>query len=370
MSTATLVDSAIDPIAEKATPKATSEQNQTVGTDAIAHYVGDLAETLNDAIHQINDVNSNTHLLALNARIEAARAGSLGAAFSVVAEEMQHLSAATAKIAEGMATRTKSDIDHLLEIIGSSIRGGRLSDMALTNIDLIDRNLYERTCDVRWWATDSSLVDALTAGTPDAYEYASHRLGVILSAYTVYHDLVLCDLDGNIVANGKPNEFASTGKKVERAEWFRSAKQTSHGDEYGFETAHHSDLVNGHSVLGYSCGVREGGQARGKLLGVLGIFFNWEEFAQTIMDQSPLSDTEKNNTLCCICNDAGLILADSRGHQLDAKLDLENQQQIFAEKKNYVLDRYEGKPACIAHAQAPGFETYSTGWHSLVIQTM
>ena len=370
MSTATLVDSATDPTSAQATPKATSEQNQTVGTDAIAHYVGDLAETLNDAIKQINDVNSNTHLLALNARIEAARAGSLGAAFSVVAEEMQHLSAATAKIAEGMATRTKSDIDHLLEIIGSSIRGGRLSDMALTNIDLVDRNLYERTCDVRWWATDSSLVDALTAGTPDAYQYASHRLGVILSAYTVYHDLVLCDLDGNIVANGKPNEFASTGKNVERAEWFRSAKQTSHGDEYGFETAHHSDLVNGHSVLGYSCGVREGGQACGKLLGVLGIFFNWEEFAQTIMDQSPLSDTEKSSTLCCICNDEGLILADSRGHQLDAKLGLENQQQIFAEKKNYVLGQYEGKPACIAHAQAPGFETYSTGWHSLVIQTM
>ena len=30
----------------------------------------------------------------------------------------------------------------------------------LTNIDLIDRNLYERSCDVRWWATDSSVVDA------------------------------------------------------------------------------------------------------------------------------------------------------------------------------------------------------------------
>ena len=27
-------------------------------------------------------------------------------------------------------------------------------------IDLIDRNLYERTCDVRWWATDSAMVAA------------------------------------------------------------------------------------------------------------------------------------------------------------------------------------------------------------------
>ena len=350
--------------------KASSKDNQSTGTDAITHFVGDLSDTLNEAIDEINDVNSNTHLLALNARIEAARAGNEGAAFGVVAEEMQHLAATMSKIASSMANRTKSSIDHLLEVIGSSVRGGRLSDMALTNVDLIDRNLYERTCDVRWWATDSSLVDALTAGTPEAYQYASHRLGVILSAYTVYHDLVLCDLDGRIVANGKPDEFASTGKTVEYAEWFRSAKNTSHGDEYGFETAHHSDLVNGHSVLGYSCGVREGGQARGKLLGVLGIFFNWEEFAQTVMDQSPLSDSEKLSTLCCICNEEGLILADSRGHQLDTILDLENRQQIFDAKKNYLLGKYEGKAAFVAHAQAPGFETYTTGWHSLVIQTL
>ena len=346
------------------------DEDNTVGTDMIANYVGDLSDALTDAINQINDVNANTHLLALNARIEAARAGASGAAFGVVAEEMQQLSSTTAKIANGMATRTKGAVDHMLEVIGSSIRGGRLSDMALTNIDLVDRNLYERTCDVRWWATDSSLVDALTLGTPESHQFASHRLGVILSAYTVYHDLVLCDLDGRIIANGKPSEFQSIGTVVDQSAWFRSAERTNDGDQYGFETAHRSSLVNGQSVLGYSCGVREGGLANGKLLGVLGILFNWEEFAQMIMEQSPLSSTEKSRTRCCICDDQGKILADSRGHQLSETLELEDREQIFAEQKNYVLGRYNGQTACIAHAKAPGFETYSTGWHSLVIQTI
>ena len=347
-----------------------NEENKTVGTDIIANYVGDLSDALTDAISQINDVNANTHLLALNARIEAARAGASGAAFGVVAEEMQHLSSTTAQIASAMATRTRDSIDHMLDVIGSSIRGGRLSDMALTNIDLVDRNLYERTCDVRWWATDSSLVDALTLDTPESHQFASHRLGVILSAYTVYHDLVLCDLNGRIVANGKPDEFRSTGSIVDDAAWFRSARKTSDGDQYGFETAHRSSLVGGRSVLGYSCGVREGGQANGKLLGVLGILFNWEEFAQMIMKQSPLSNAEKSQTRCCICDDHARILADSRGHQLDEVLELDDLDQIFSEPKNYVLGKYEGRSACIAHAKAPGFETYSTGWHSLVIQTM
>ena len=30
-----------------------------------------------------------------------------------------------------------------------------MDNLALNAIELIDRNLYERTCDVRWWATDS-----------------------------------------------------------------------------------------------------------------------------------------------------------------------------------------------------------------------
>ncbi len=30
--------------------------------------------------------------------------------------------------------------------------GERLVDLALNAIEIIDRNLYERSCDVRWWA--------------------------------------------------------------------------------------------------------------------------------------------------------------------------------------------------------------------------
>ena len=81
---------------------------------------------------------------------------------------MQALGAKTSSIADELANATSRSIDDLLDLIGSSVRGTRLSDLALTNIDLIDRNLYERTCDVRWWATDSSLVEALENPTPES----------------------------------------------------------------------------------------------------------------------------------------------------------------------------------------------------------
>lgn len=340
------------------------------GAAALQAIVGNLAGTMDAAICEIGDINFSTQLLALNARIEAARAGAAGAAFGVVAEEMQTLSGKTSNVAEELSKRSRKNIGALMDLIGSKIRGTRLSDLALTNIDLVDRNLYERTCDVRWWATDSSLVDALSEHNQESYQYASKRLGIILDAYTVYHDLVLCDLKGRVVANGRPQSFSSQGKTVSDAPWFVQAMASRSGDEYGFETAHRSALVADRSVLVYSCGVREGGNASGKLLGVLGILFNWEDFAQTIVQEVPLSEAERKLTRSVLCDDRGRVLADSTGKQLIDEIRFAEMDDLFTKKKDFIMTKHQGKPACIAHAQAPGFETYSTGWHSVIIQTV
>ena len=51
------------------------------------------------------------------------------------------------------------------------------------------------------------MVDALTQKSDGSLQFACQRLGVILNSYTVYLDLVLADLDGNIVANGRPDQL-------------------------------------------------------------------------------------------------------------------------------------------------------------------
>jgi hypothetical protein len=335
---------------------------------SFAELLGNLSQSLNTAIGEIRDINTNTKLLSLNARIEAARAGVAGAAFGVVAQEMQGLSGKTAQAAESLANQTKRVIDELVHVLGTKVRGTRLSDIALTNIDLIDRCLYERTCDVRWWATDQSVVDALTEPTPESRRHASQRLGVILNAYTVYYDLVLCDLSGRVIANGRPQEYKSVGMEQAGENWFRDAATSRSGDEFGFQTAHRSRLVDGKMSLVYSCGVRHEGNANGKLLGVLGIVFNWEALAQTIMANAPVAEEEREVTRCVITDGDGTLLADSWGKQLQESLGLPELSQILAERKNFVTGDYRGQKCCIAHALAPGFETYSTGWHSLVIQ--
>src|SRR5690606_6843768 len=74
---------ATTPAPELAEPMATAlsapERDQQEGTETIEGYVAELEATMSGAIREINDINANTHLLARNARIEAARAGSAGA---------------------------------------------------------------------------------------------------------------------------------------------------------------------------------------------------------------------------------------------------------------------------------------------------
>ena len=84
-------------------------------------------------------------------------------------------------------------------------------DVRELDIDLIDRNLYERSCDVRWWATDAAVVAATQDPNPAALAHASQRLGQILDSYTVYFDLVLADLDGTVIANGRPRQYQNGG---------------------------------------------------------------------------------------------------------------------------------------------------------------
>lgn len=336
--------------------------------DRVVQVVKQLAATMNAAIGEIREINENAKLLSLNARIEAARAGASGAAFGVVAQEMQALSNNTANVADDMANKTQRSIEELIGIIGGNVRGARLADIALNSIDLIDRNLYERTCDVRWWATDSAIVDALENPNDTTADYAARRMGVILNAYTVYFDLVLCDITGRIIANGRPNHYASIGRNESKALWFTRAMATRNGNEFAFQSAHHSELVGNQPALIYSSTVRRNGEANESVLGVLGVVFNWSALANAVLANASLDQVESQKTIRLLMDRDQNILASSRALQPGFRLQQATLDTIFRSNKGYCHDDLDGKQVCIGHAKSPGFETYATGWYSILIQ--
>ncbi len=148
--------------------------------DDILRLAYEVSRVSEEKVDLIDTVMRQTTLLAINARIEAARAGTSGAAFSVVAQEMGAVARDISRIAQDLRGAIAGNIEKL-EGVGTELRrefrGARFTDLAHNAIEIVDRNLYERSCDVRWWATDSAVVDAASDGASSAVlDHAGDRL--------------------------------------------------------------------------------------------------------------------------------------------------------------------------------------------------
>jgi len=340
----------------------------------IAVLAQSINQRLGESIGAIEEVNDDIHVLSINAKIQAARAGTAGAGFAVVADEVRKLVSRTQGITTNLQVQVERTLTELMamnETLSHRVRGQRLAQVATTAIDIVDRNLYERSCDVRWWATEDALVRALTHRTPQNLRQASRRLGVILDSYTVYLDLVLCDLEGRVLANGRPDRWVSSGLDMGQREWFLSARKTTSGEDFGFEGVHESSLVGGKTVLVYSCVVRKGGETRGDPVGVLGIVFDWEALGTVVSQraaQTLATETDRMVNVA-ITYPNGTVLAASDPTWKGTAIALAGQEGL-EDKKTGFFDGPGpgGKPVLGGFAISAGFETYRTGWRAIALE--
>jgi methyl-accepting chemotaxis protein len=89
---------------------------------------------------QLDGVNNTTNMLALNARIEAERAGASGIAFRVVADEVRELS----KVTQGLATSMRGELKGLMD----GIAHGHTTLQRVATIDLSDNILAKERLEV------------------------------------------------------------------------------------------------------------------------------------------------------------------------------------------------------------------------------
>jgi len=343
-----------------------SDKLERVELKDIADITAEVRDLASEKTRSIRQVTGQMKILALNAMIEATRAGEHGAGFSVVAQEVRSVGGSIEGVAaelEADLARRIIDLQHRVEVMADQAQGERLVDLALNAVELIDRNLFERTCDVRWWATDAAVVDAAQDPSPAAVDYACRRLGVILNAYTVYLDLWLCDPDGNIIANGRPDSYAVIGRNVAHEPWFRRAADLRSGDDYCVGNVGVQPLLGGAQALTYCASVREGGEVNGKPLGILAIHFEWEPQARAIVEGVRVSEEERDATRVMLVDADSRVIASSDGSGiLSERLPL----QTDGKRSGHYRD---SDGATIAFHATPGYETYAgLGWYGVIAQ--
>lgn len=333
--------------------------------NSILRLAYDISEMTRDKVGMIESITRQTEILALNARIEAARAGAAGAAFGVVAEEMGNVSSGINRIAKGFredVERHTQSIEEAGTAMVTEFRGQRMTDLALNAVEIIDRNLFERSCDVRWWATDSAVVAAAEAPQDTQRQtYASSRLETILRSYTVYLDLWIADRDGRVIATGRPDRYpAALGTDVSQSDWFRQAMRTRSGDEFTVADIQRNSGLEDAAVATYATAIRRDGKQEGEVLGVLGIFFDWAPQALDVVQGVGLSDEERERSRVMLLDANHRVIADSRG---EARLD--EQYPIAPQGRERGFDTNAER--LVSFAETPGYETYrGLGWYGVI----
>ncbi len=309
-------------------------------------------------------ITSEITILSLNASIEAARAGEAGRGFAVVATEVKNLAAQAAEASKelGKIRAETSELDRRF----TEQECDRLSEKAQTLVQFIVRNLYERTADVRWWATDEALVQALETKEQASVRRAGQRLALINRFYTVYLNLVLVGADGTVVACSQPDKYPKVvGSDVSKVSWFRKTMATTSGEQYAVDDIGYDPLHNNKLTAVYAAAVRKDGRTDGKIIGALGVVFDWDNQSRIIVQKEPsFSESEWKRTRVLLLDRELRVIAasDDRGVLQPFALKHQGKQRGY-----YVNDDHE----VTAFARTIGYQEYDgLGWYGVIIRKL
>lgn len=318
---------------------------------------------------KVQDDKESIQLISLNGIVFASKLGKRGGALGPIFNQIT-------KSGDYVTSRME---DLLKEMANAELH---LNLKALENfskqaIDLIDRNLFERSADIRWWATDEYFWKALLNPTEENCIKAGNRLKVINGSYTMYRNLVLSDANGDIQACSR-TELKNELSKINVSDqpWFQMGMRTTLSSEYAVQDVADSNLEkNKERSLIYANGVRKNGAREGDSIGVLGILFDWDTEAKKILHTCLPKDRQgmiiEGSVAIYTDNQYEIIeTTDTERFPVGMKLDVPD--QIFDLKAGDTVSgllEYQEKRYIFGSSRTKGYREYEgLGWFAHVLR--
>lgn len=231
-------------------------------------------------------------------------------------------------------TKANSSLANLNQTIITSILKDSefLSSLA---IDIMDRNLYERANDCRWWALTSFFREALD--DLDSINYKQEEITSILKyineLYTVYTNLLIFDKNGKVIAVSNDKDKLLIGKVLTQ-DWVKKTLTLKDTSKYCVSKFEKTNLYDNESTYIYCSALRSTKNENQINGGIAVVFDSTPEFKAMLIETLPQNNQQEQipGTFAIFTNRAKKIISSTNeDFQIDNFLDIEDK---FFELKN------------------------------------
>jgi hypothetical protein len=263
-----------------------------------------VSETLKRISHRAYAIDSDLHLIGLNGKIAADRENNrvLPAVLGSIREVGEQIRNAVHGVIGTLYDRTQGSLRREAE------------QMAALGVDIMDRNLYERANDNRWWALTPYFRTALSAGTPDRAEIG-RILAYINGLYTVYSTLFVFDASGRVLADSRNGASGMVGEKL-TGDHIEAALAGRNTQSYSVSDFVPTPLYDGRPTYIY-CGSVLAPDFSRTVGGVAIVFDSAPQFRQMLVDVLPVSDggAPYPGSFAAFVNAKGVVIASTDAAQ-------------------------------------------------------
>ncbi|MGV6816821.1 MAG: chemotaxis protein CheW [Thiotrichales bacterium] len=263
---------------------------------------------------------------------------------------------------------TKNIFEQSISNLNATVIGSLLDNVefqAALAIDIMDRNLYERANDCRWWALTSYFRETMEKSVlePETKSEITSILAYINNLYTVYTNLIVYDATGVIIAVSNPAEQHFVGRKI-NSSWVQATLSIKDPQRYSVSDFEQTDYYGGRPTYIYGAPILSKRSQRKALGGIAVVFDSEPEFKAMLEDALPKDDQGEIVHGCMalfLDRDRHIIASSSEAFKVGDVLNIDEQFFSCPNGRGYAtIINYHGDYYVTGSMTSKGYREYKT----------